>query len=138
MQLNQQQELVNNTQKNVTSSGLWGKIDSAINNQKTRPVDPFSNNTNAQLTAYLNSPVADRETNCNPIAVWQTIKHGLENLNELAKEFLIIPATSTSSERLFSHAGQIACQLRSNTSAGNVNRRIFLRSVPEKFWFEED
>lgn len=96
----------------------------------------FSGPTSSQLTAFLKSPCPETEGNTNPLALWATLRPGLEHVYEEAMAVLAIPATSTSAERLFSHAGQIAHQYRSRLSPDNLNRRLFLRSIPEKIWFD--
>ena len=47
-------------------------------------------------------------------------------LAKLAKRLLCIPATSVPSERLFSTAGMVICQKRSNLLPENANKLIFL------------
>lgn len=111
-------------------------MDEVIHTSKRRRIEEgFSEVKDPQLSSYLDSEPVDRKTNPNPLATWQKLKHGLENVYNLAMEFLPIPATSTASERLFSHAGQIACQLRSRTLPENVDQRLFLKSMPKKYWF---
>lgn len=91
-----------------------------------------------QKSVFLKSELENREENPNPLAVWQKFKHGLDTVYDLTMKFLPISATSTSAERLFSHARQISCQLRSGTSPDNIDKRIFLISVPEKYWFHDN
>ncbi|KAK3929562.1 E3 SUMO-protein ligase ZBED1 [Frankliniella fusca] len=89
----------------------------------------------SQLRAYLLSPPLDRREHPNPIKAWESMKTGHEHLYDLAMQYFPVMATSSSAERLFSHAGLIATQLRSRLSPEHLNQLVFLRSVPARFWF---
>jgi hypothetical protein len=68
----------------------------------------------------------------NPIDYWTRTKNN--KLEELALKYLIVPATSVASERIFSKAGEIISKKRSNIKSKNVNILIFLNK--NNFLFE--
>ena len=63
----------------------------------------------------------------NVLTWWKENKQTFPYLFNLAKHFLHIPATSVPSERIFSLAGYIVCDRRSNILASNVDRAIYLK-----------
>lgn len=88
-----------------------------------------------QLRQYLTRPAVNRKQNPNPFTVWESMKYEYPYLWKVAKKYLPIVATSVPCERLFSHAGLIANQLRSRLSPQHINELIFLRSIGEEMWF---
>ncbi|KAK6182230.1 hypothetical protein SNE40_009958 [Patella caerulea] len=62
----------------------------------------------------------------DPLNWWQKNTISFPILSELAKAHLCIPATSCSSERLFSGAGLLATKSRNRLHPENVNRMLFL------------
>ena len=84
---------------------------------------------------------------------WAGKKDELPLLAELAREYLCIPASSSPSERLFSHAGNIVTDTRHSLDPENVSMLIFIKEnlhrcmsswkrwktkVPEEnSWYEE-
>ena len=64
--------------------------------------------------------------NSDVMAWWNMNEHRFPNLAKLGKVYLGIPATSASSERLFSKAGIITAKHRNCLKAKNVEAIIFL------------
>jgi len=62
----------------------------------------------------------------NPLFWWQQRERKFPILSNLAKRFLCIPATSASSERLFSAAGLTIAKDRANLLPDNANLLLFL------------
>ncbi|KAE8737967.1 hypothetical protein FOCC_FOCC016560 [Frankliniella occidentalis] len=88
----------------------------------------------SQLKNYLSLMPVDRHSNPNPIEIWESMKSGMEQLYEIALDYLPVFATSVSCERLFSHAGLIATTLRNRISPEHISMFVFLRSVDEEMW----
>jgi hypothetical protein len=65
------------------------------------------------------------------------MKVGSEQLHEIAMKYLVLKATSTASERLFSHAGSVKTSKRNRLSPKHLHMLVFLRSVDYATWFEE-
>lgn len=82
---------------------------------------------------YLESKQLPMRTT-NPIEYWASQSNFNPALSELATKFLGIPATSVPSERIFSKAGQIISDRRSNLKPTNVNMLIFLN---QNKWLHE-
>jgi hypothetical protein len=83
-------------------------------------VDDFGEN----LDLYLSTP--NIPTFSNVFEWWSHNKFSFPVLYELSKKYLYIPATSASSERVFSTAGYILNQKRSRMKGTNVDALIFL------------
>jgi len=91
---------------------------------------PEENDTSVSLEdevdLYFSETCVPR--NSNPLAWWKTNTLRYPRLSKLVKPLFAIPATSTSSERLFSVAGLTVTRLRSSLSRDNVNALIFLHN----------
>ena len=64
--------------------------------------------------------------NSDPLEWWKLNEFRFPNLAVVAKSVLAIPATSTSSVRLFSTAGLTVTKLRNCLKPDNVNALVFL------------
>lgn len=82
-----------------------------------------------QLESFLTTtgpPLAD--SNSNDILYWKSqdyLGSGLDQLAKMARDYLRIPTTSTSSERIFSIAGRLVTSDRNKLETKNV-RKIML------------
>jgi len=63
---------------------------------------------------------------------WKTNSARLPSLSKLARSYLAIPASSTSSERMFSIAGNIINCRRTNLTSETVNKLVFVRDNIQK------
>ena len=68
----------------------------------------------------------------DPLQWWRKHSQQLPLLSEVARKVLCIPATSASSERLFSTAGLTVTDKRSSLTGSNVGRLVFLKGSWEK------
>ena len=105
------------------TSSIWSFVDSTVaKQQKTteKPtVKPY-----LELSKYeKESPIWREE---DPLMWWKLHGATMQELQKIAKKFLACPATSTPSERLFSKAGELVNQRRSNISDSNINMVLFL------------
>jgi len=66
--------------------------------------------------------------NSNPLVWWKANSLCYPRLSHLVKPLFAIPATSTSSERLFSVAGLTVTRACSSLSRDNANTLIFLHN----------
>ena len=62
----------------------------------------------------------------NPLDWWRENEHLFPNIARLAKSLLAIPATSASSERVFSVAGLVCSKNRARLSAVTVANIVFM------------
>lgn len=62
----------------------------------------------------------------DPLKWWQDRELLCPQLQQLAKRFLSVPATSVPSERLFSKAGELVSHRRTNLKESNINMILFL------------
>ena len=78
-------------------------------------------NKNCHHTAMLNTFRKE-----NPLEWWKGNKNRYPTLAQIAREYLVIPAMSTPSERIFSAVGYISSKQRSCLSGENINQLVFL------------
>lgn len=109
----------------------WSYLDNAVSCSNSEADTDEAGGLPIQLRQYLTRPAVNRKQNHNPFIVWESIKYEYPYLWNVAKKFLPIVATSVPCERLFSHAGLIANQLRSRLSSQHLNELVFLRSIDE-------
>ena len=62
----------------------------------------------------------------DPLAWWKERAAQYPHLQQLAKKYLCIPATSVAAERLFSKAGELISKRRACLKPKNVNMLLFL------------
>ncbi|XP_075164152.1 uncharacterized protein LOC142236760 [Haematobia irritans] len=107
---------------------IWHYIDSSVCKEK-QFFEEHDNALPLQLRQFLNTPTVNRKANPNPFIAWEVIQNEYPYVWKIAKNILPIVATSVPSERLFSHAGIIANQLRNRISPQHLNQLVFLRSL---------
>uniref|UniRef100_A0A1B0CN59 Putative hat family c-terminal dimerization region n=1 Tax=Lutzomyia longipalpis TaxID=7200 RepID=A0A1B0CN59_LUTLO len=108
------------------------KENNKINNEKENvsalsflfPNRKNSHDVISQLNSYINMLQIHHDS--NPLEWWKNQKERFPLVFQEAQKFLGIPATSASSERTFSTAGQILRARRSALKSENVNTLIFL------------
>jgi hypothetical protein len=84
-----------------------------------------------EVEEYLDMPQIG--INNDPLAWWKMHSIKFPILSELSKIYLAIPATSTSSERLFSDAGNLLTNKRTRMLPELFKRMIFLKKNINKF-----
>ncbi|XP_017478145.1 PREDICTED: zinc finger BED domain-containing protein 4-like isoform X2 [Rhagoletis zephyria] len=113
--------------------GIWSYLDQNISNSQCNRRNVSEINSD-QLRAYLIRPAVSRKLNKNPLTTWQALKNDFPLLFPIAQKYLSVMAMSVPCERLFSHAGLIATQLRNRLSPEHLNMLVFLRSIEEEMW----
>lgn len=87
-------------------------------NEEERNVSPTiiskEQHMDNELHEYLSSPKLDFED--DPLKYWKENEHNYPYLSLMAKKYLCVCATSSSSERLFSTAGNIVTPVTSTCS----------------------
>ena len=78
-----------------------------------------------EVTNYLSLPLA-LETE-NPLDWWRMHSQNFPKLAKFARKYLAIPATSVSSERLFSDAGNLISTKRTNLDTKLAGQMLFLK-----------
>ena len=97
---------------------FWKIVDEQCN--QVHDVNSYS----VELDSYLAENCVNRETDI--IMYWFENQKKFPLLYKLSLKYLCIPATSCSSERVFSKAGEIVSAKRSRLKPKNVNDLIFL------------
>ena len=119
--LNSESETHTTTQ---SSNELWSLIDQSVAATQSRP---STSDSLIALRMYFDQPNLPRKE--DPLKWWQQNQNTFPSLVSHAKKYLSIPATSVSSERLFSKAGEITSRKRNRIKSKNVNMLLFLNKV---------
>ena len=95
--------------------------------------------TNDEIQLYKrmqNLPIkTNNKFNCPLINFWKVNENKFPVLSQLARKYLIIPATSAPTERLFSTASLVISKKRSRLNPDVAGTQIFLSKILD--WYEE-
>ena len=86
----------------------------------SEPAQP--SNLESESKSYLHEPATSQD----PLTWWRTRKDAYPRLSSMARKYLAFPASSVSSERVFSLAGNIVTKKRSLLAEENIDMLIFL------------
>ena len=103
---------------------LWDDYDNFVPSPESAETAPASSHVTVetQLNNYMRDPRVPRSTNI--YGYWHTSQ--FPALEPAARKLLSTPPTSVASEQLFSAAGQIYADRRSNLLGANVDKLLFL------------
>ena len=93
---------------------------------------PVSDVIEQEVARYLGASQTD--TDLTILQWWKKNGPFYPRLSCLAKKFLAIPASSVSSERVFSLAGHLVSKKRARLSSANIDNMIFLNKNMEYYW----
>jgi hypothetical protein len=82
-----------------------------------------------QQTSVRVDPITRKSVHTNPLVWWKLNETRFPHLARLARKILCIPATSASSERVFSTAGLTITQARASLKPENASSLIFLHDT---------
>lgn len=77
-----------------------------------------------EIATYLKVPKLDTES--DPLEWWKLNESAYPGLTKVAKKYLVVPATSAPSERLFSKSGKIVNEIRASLKPDKVEMLTFL------------
>lgn len=80
-----------------------------------------------ELDMFYSTPQPD-DSSVHVLDWWKEREDRMPLLATLVRKLLCIPATSASSERMFSTSGQIVSDRRSNLNPENVNKLVYLHT----------
>jgi hAT family protein len=78
-----------------------------------------------ELDRYLNLPTEDKE--CSPLKFWKSQQSNFPAMARLARQYLSMPASSGSVERLFSVAGAIGRSRRARIQISTMEKALCVR-----------
>ena len=84
----------------------------------------FETKLQTETMLYFTEDALDLES--DPLHWWKANSYRYPHLAALARRYLCIPATSVSSERVFSAAGLLVSKLRASLSSSNIDAAVFL------------
>ena len=93
----------------------------------------LGNASEHEIERYIGCQIEEIDHNLTVLEWWKKNSAFFPRLSVLAKKFLAIPASSVSSERVFSLGGQIVSKKRCRLSHNNVDLFIFLNKNM-KYW----
>ncbi|XP_011407706.1 PREDICTED: zinc finger BED domain-containing protein 4-like [Amphimedon queenslandica] len=105
-----------------TEDSLWASFDRKVcqaSSHRTDSTDSF-----IEVKRYFEAKVIARKD--NPLLWWKENGHQFPHVMKVAKKYLAIPRSSVPSERLFSKAGELISQRRSQLKPKNVDMILFL------------
>ena len=105
-------------------AGLLKKIAAARQQRGGETSSSIEDKINKEIQQYLSLPPISAEE--DPLVWWRGHASLLPHPATLAKKLLCIPATSVSSERMFSASGHIVSPLRSLLKPDKINMLTFL------------
>ena len=104
---------------------VWNAFVQKAEREERNPVPRNQDSLDNELEKYLRDAREDLST--DPFDYWvKTGKNVYPTLFQLVKRYLIVPATSVPSERVFSRAGLVLSKLRSQLGPESVNMLIVL------------
>ncbi|KAK3922302.1 Zinc finger BED domain-containing protein 4, partial [Frankliniella fusca] len=116
--------------------GLWAEFDSNVRAHAPLAHQDVAGGLPVEWRQYLNSSLAGRKENPNALSVWKVMKDQYPHVYKVAMRHLCAMATSVPSERLFSHAGLMATQLRNRLSGKNLDMLVFFAQCARKTVFD--
>jgi len=97
--------------------------------------EPAANTISTQIEVYLNTLPKMADPDGDVLAYWKTHSDTVPDLARFARSVLCIPASSASSERMFSLAGRTITDQRTSISSARAEQLIYIhqnfdRAVP--------
>ena len=116
LQLKKVLNLKGNEHWEVYSSQKVGKAQTRQHQSKKK--------VQCEIATYLKVPKLDTES--DPLEWWKRNESVYPGLAKVAKKYLVVPATSAPSERLFSKSGKVVNELRASLKPDKVEMLTFL------------
>ncbi|XP_034255337.1 zinc finger BED domain-containing protein 4-like [Thrips palmi] len=115
--------------------GLWSshaELVASSREGRTRTGNDIPAQARAEVRGYLGREIVSMDK--NPLEVWEKLKIQYPGMYPVARRLLTTLATSVSMERGFSIAGDIADDKGNRITSTHLRQRLFLKTVPTKFW----
>ncbi|CAL9708171.1 unnamed protein product [Knipowitschia caucasica] len=106
----------------ASSVNLWALLDNHVVSQYQQK--PASASATAEVQRYLKEQHLPRWE--DPLKYWDSRKTHYPILHKLAKKYLCIPASTVPCERIFTKAGELVSQKRSQLKRTTVEKLLFL------------
>ena len=136
MQTEDEQPLDENATQKNDSNDLWSDHYRLVNEKNSLSMtrnESESTNMPFELNSFLKSPLVDLKE--DPSELWNCVLGcSYPMLKKIAFKHLACAETSTSSERLFSKAGQTLYQQRNRLKRKLLSKLLILQSIDRKLW----
>ncbi|CAK9296070.1 unnamed protein product [Gordionus sp. m RMFG-2023] len=110
---------------------LWGSYADVVkDNEKSNNITSVNCPYSLEIENYLNEPVfkaLNDNTPADPLKYWAVNCQKYPTLSKLARQYLATPATSISSESVFSEAGDIDSPHRRRLTSDKLEILVFLK-----------
>ncbi|XP_071640285.1 zinc finger BED domain-containing protein 4-like [Temnothorax longispinosus] len=111
----------------------WGHFQKKTVMVKNMEIPDKMDNIKREVEAYLQIPTIGADE--DPLAWWRVNKAAFPLLVPLARHYLALAATETSSERVFSVGGNEVMQKRTNLLSQHVRETVFCHdNIPESYF----
>jgi len=91
-------------------------------------VDPYSVNGETELNAYMRVQQVAKDT--DPLMWWKQHQQEFPRLARMTRQYLAVPASSSSPERLFSSVGLVKSDLRGSFLDNTLIDVIWTKQAP--------
>ena len=95
------------------------------NPTKRGPESTMMVEVNCEVDVYVKEPVVPRDSNV--LEWWKTNRKKFPFMSRFARKILCVPAASSTSERVFSTAGNIISERRTNLNIGNIEMLVYMK-----------
>lgn len=116
------------------SEGQWSAVEEFLQHVDLldfgKPTEsaPLTNDITQQIEKYIHKFEKTPESDCDILAFWKANQADVPDLARFARSILGIPASSATSERLFSQAGKTISETRTKISAARAEQLIFINT----------
>lgn len=115
----------------VEVSSLWSRHEELVQAASVQETPTFGSVPN-ELKQYLDQPIIPKSS--NPIEYWHNCVTFTPVISDIALKYLIVPASSVSSERVASAVNIVTPDNRSRLTGEHIKQRVFLTTLPNKYW----
>lgn len=126
----------NDTNSSIATDDIWleevmeqGQNSSPQTNLNLNPADVLREEVKSEIFRYRQEPLVKlSRPDSNPLEWWKINQSRFPHVARLARSLLCIPATSASSERIFSEAGLTISKKRARLTHQNATSVIMLKT----------
>ncbi|KAL6888962.1 hypothetical protein ACP4OV_009988 [Aristida adscensionis] len=106
----------------TNASGRYADWDSHMSSTATSEIEVPS-----ELETYLNKPPIPRGGQFDILAWWKSNAFEYPTLSRMARDILVVPASTVASESAFSTGGRVISDFRSRLTPGTVEALVCLQ-----------
>lgn len=128
---NPAEENVNHVEPPRQEESIWAGHEELMRSTSAAGGEPLGT-LPSELKQFFDQPISTRKT--NPAKYWLSCQSFTPVLAKIALDSLLPQGSSVSSERVASTVNLVVPNNRSRLTGENVEKRVFLTSLPDKYW----